>query len=159
MFSLCSRACGGLQLPACFFEGHSLPHPCLRAKLHPYQPPLLPAAASPSSALSPPPFPLINFPHFFPLAPALPPFVSAGSRLPTGPLRAAGLSRSLLRRSELISCILDRPAAWGHTLPEDRSIHAGGNRGAGARGPRPGARSRAGGERRGELTGVDDGMA
>ncbi len=35
-------------------------------------------------------------------------------------------------------------ATWGHTLPEDRSIHAGGNRGTEARGLRPGARSRVG---------------
>lgn len=60
------------------------------------------------------------------------------------PLRAAGSGRSLLRRSELITCILDRRATWGHTLPEDRSIHAGGNRGTGARGLKPGARSRVG---------------
>lgn len=147
MFSLCSRACGGLQLPACFFEGHSLPHPCLRAKLHPYQPPSLRRGLFLSSSAPPTPlFPLINSPHlFFPTR-----FHSPSIRLrrlppPDRPPRAAGWSRSLLRRSELISCILDRPAAWGHTLPEDRSIHAGGNRGAGATGPRPGARSGAGG--------------
>lgn len=49
-----------------------------------------------------------------------------------------------MQRSELITCILDRRATWGHTLPEDRSIHAGGNRGTGAAGLRPGARSRVG---------------
>ncbi|KAJ4939073.1 hypothetical protein JOQ06_028535 [Pogonophryne albipinna] len=62
----------------------------------------------------------------------------------TRPLRAAGSGRSLLRRSELITCILDRRATWGHTLPEDRSIHAGGNKGTWARGLKPGARSRVG---------------
>lgn len=59
-----------------FFEGHSLPHPCLRAKLHPYQPPLLPAAASPFSAL---PAPLSSH--------QLPPLFSARSRSPSIRLR------------------------------------------------------------------------
>lgn len=49
-----------------------------------------------------------------------------------------------MRRSQLITCILDRQATRGHTLPEDRSIHAGGNAGTGAGGLRPGARSKVG---------------
>lgn len=135
MFSLCRSACGGLQL-LLVFEGYSLPHPCLQAKLHP-SPYLLsfslflfsfsPHSSAPSFAQST---------LILSLLLSVPP--------PLRPLRAAGSGRSLLRRSELITCILDRRATWGHTLPEDRSIHAGGNRGTGARGLKPGARSRVG---------------
>lgn len=100
------------------FEGYSLPHPCLQAKTPSLsQPPL-----SSLSHRSPPPLT-----HQLPLLLKLSLFffsVSPSLR----PLRAAGSGRSLLPRSELITCILDRRATWGHTLPEDRSIHAGGNR-------------------------------
>lgn len=121
------------------FEGYSLPHPCLQAKLHPYPYllsfPLFLFSSSPHS--STPSFAQFTLPLSLSLLFSL---VSPSLR----PLRAAGSGRSLLRRSELITCILDRRATWGHTLPEDRSIHAGGNRGTGAMGLRPGARSRVG---------------
>lgn len=108
------------------FEGYSLPHPCLQAKFRPY-PYLLsfslfllsssPHSSAPSLAQS-----AITLSFLLSVAPSL------------HPLRAAGFARSVLQRSELITCILDRRATWGHTLPGDRSIHAGGNRGTRAGG-------------------------
>lgn len=135
MFSLCRSACGGLQL-LLVFEGYSLPHPCLQAKLHSYI--YLHSFFVFLFSFSPPSSTSSFAQSSFPLSLLL----SVSPSL--SPLRAAGSGRILLWRSELITCILDRFATWGHTLPEDRSIHAGGNRGAEARGLKPGARSRVG---------------
>lgn len=134
VLSFCSCACGGLQLPAYFWGvliASSLP------------PGKTPTPALPPLFLSSSPPPLA---HQLPLLRRLlllTPFFCLFLHSKR-PLRAAGLSRSLLRWSELITCIPDRRATWGHTLPEDRSIRAGGNGGTGARGLRLQARSGAG---------------
>lgn len=117
------------------FEGYWLPHPCLQAKLRPYHyllSFLFFYSTSPLTHQLPLLLSLLSLSLFFSVSHSL------------HPLRAAGSGRSLLRRSQLITCILDRRATWGHTLPEDRSIHAGGNIGMGAGGLRPGARSKVG---------------
>lgn len=104
------------------FEEYSLPHPCLQAELRP-------PSSSIHSVVSYFPPPLthhflfwLNLPSFLCFFPSF------------HPLRAAGSARSLLQGSELITSVLDRRATRGHTLPEDRSIHARGNRGTGAGG-------------------------
>lgn len=117
MFSFCSSAYGGLRLPAYFFLIEVL----IASSLPPGKTPCV------STAYLPPfsPSPHSSTPSFAQTTLSLSLLLSISSSL--CPLRAAGLGRSLLRRSEQITCILDRRATWGHTLPEDRSNHAGGN--------------------------------
>lgn len=112
------------------FEECSLPHPCLQAKLHPYSYPILVLSSSPHSWT---PYCAQSTLTLFLLLSVSPVL---------HPLRAAGLGRSLLQRSELITCLLDRRATWGHTLPEDSSIHAGGTETGGLR-PEASSRVRA----------------
>lgn len=119
MFCLCRSACGGLQLPASFWGvliASSLPSGITSSLSYPLF----------SSVFSYFPPPLTH--HFLLLLNLLCFFPSFH------PLRAAGSARSLLQGSELITSVLDRRATRGHTLPEDRSIHARGNRGTGAGG-------------------------
>lgn len=121
VFSLRRSACGGLQLPASFwgvFIASSL-------------------ASGKTLSLK---LPSLSSQFFFFLLPSLITrlFCSICSHFSVSPsphpLRRQVRGRRLLWGSELITCIPDRWATWGHTLPEDRSIHAGGNRGSRAGG-------------------------
>lgn len=106
------------------FAGYSLPHPCLRAKtpslsLYLLSPSLLRFSSSPHSSS-------LSFAQS-----ALPPslfsvlFLFLYPSIPSG--QQVWVEVYCCDQS-LITCILDSHATWGHTLPKDRSIHAGGKR-------------------------------